>query len=249
MAETKTRHRVEPPRFEELLARAESLPGVELAAVTTAGEIPPGDFHATNSFAIEGRNQPLGGPRPIARYPVVSPGYFAIMGIPLLQGRLLTDLDGENAAPVAVVNRALVRRYFDGENPIGKRIRTGPNDQPWRTIAGVVGDVKTSGLTVAAEPAIYLPYRQAGAFADVGVVMRSSLDAGIVAAELRKTVASLDRNQPIATVQAMSDRLSESVSGPRFTTVLLFVFAGLAAVLGLIGVYGVMGCRVRWQLR
>jgi putative ABC transport system permease protein len=235
--------------IQELLERTQGLPGVELAAVTGAGEIPPGDFHATNTFAIEGRKQRLGGPKPIARYPVVSSAYFAIMGIPLLQGRLLQDSDGESAPPVALVNRALVRRYFDGENPIGKRVRTGPDDQPWRTIAGVVGDVKTSGLRSAAEPAIYLPYGQAGDFGDIGLVMRSPLDSGTIAMELRKTVASLDRNQPVASVQAMSDRLSESVSGPRFTTVLLLVFAGLAVVLGLIGVYGVMGCRVRWQLR
>jgi putative ABC transport system permease protein len=235
--------------IQQLLERTQSLPGVELAALTGAGGIPPGDFHATNTFAIEGREQPLGGPRPIALYPVVSPAYFAIMGIPLLQGRLLQDSDGESAPPVAIVNRALGRRYFSCENPIGKRVRTGPDDQPWRTIAGVVGDVKTSGLTSAAEPAIYLPYGQAGGLSDIGLVMRSPLDAGTIAIELRKTVASLDRNQPVAKVQAMSDRLTESVSGPRFTTVLLLVFAGLAVVLGLIGVYGVMGCRVRWQLR
>jgi len=178
-----------------------------------------------------------------------NPAYFAIMGIPLLQGRLLQNADGENAPPVAIANRALVRRYFDRENPIGKRVRTGGADQPWRTIAGVVGDVKTSGLASAAEPAIYLPYRQTDAPGEIGLVMRSPLQAGIIAAELRKTVASLDPNQPVASVQAMSDRLSESVSGPRFTTVLLFAFAALAVVLGLIGVYGVMSCRIRWQLR
>jgi putative ABC transport system permease protein len=235
----------------ELLERAQSLPGVELAAVTRAGEVPPGDFHAhaTNSFAIEGREQPLGGSRPIARYPVVSSNYFAMMGIPLLQGRLLQDSDGENTPPVAIVNSALVRRYFERENPIGKRVRTGADDQPWRTIAGVVGDVKTSGLASAAEPAIYLPYLQAGALAEIGLVMRSPLHPGTVAAELRKTISSLDPNQPVASVQAMGDRLSQSVSGPRFTSVLLFAFAGLAIVLGLIGVYGVMGCRIRWQLR
>jgi putative ABC transport system permease protein len=234
---------------QELLTRMESLPGVELAAVTRAAEIPPGDSHATNTFAIEGRDQPLGGPRPVARYPVVSPAYFAIMGIPVLQGRLLQDSDAENAPPVVIVNRALVRRYYDRENPMGKRVRTGGDDQPWRTIVGVVGDVKTSGLTSAAEPAVYLPYRQAGDLTNLGLVMRSPLDAGVVAIELRKIVANLDPNQPVASVQAMNDRLSESVSGPRFTTVLLFVFAGLAAVLGLVGVYGVMGCRIRWQLR
>jgi putative ABC transport system permease protein len=233
----------------ELLERAQRLPGVELAAVTRASEIPPGDFHATNSFAIEGRDQPLGGPRPIARYPVVSSAYFVIMGIPLLEGRLLQDSDGENAPPVAVVNQALVRRYFGHENPIGKRVRTGANDQPWRTIAGVVGDVKTSGLASSAEPTIYLSYRQTGTPTEIGLVMRSPLAAGIIAPELRKMVASLDANQPIASIQTMGDRLSDSVSGPRFTTVLLSAFAALAIMLGMIGVYGVMDCRIRWQLR
>ena len=232
-----------------LLERSGDLPGVELAAVTQAQEIPPGDFHATNTFAIEGRNQPLGGPRPIARYPVVSPAYFAIMGIPLLQGRFLRDSDGPASLPVVVVNQALVRRYFAHETPLGRRIRTGGNEQPWRTITGVVGDVKTSGLASAPEPAIYLPYRQTDGVTEIGLVLRSPLSAGVIAGEVRKAVADLDRNQPVASVQSMDDRLSDSVSGPRFTALLLSAFAGLAVVLGWIGVYGVMGCRVRWQLR
>ena len=233
----------------QLLDRSQNLPGVQSAAITSAGEIPPGDWHATNTFAIEGRRQPLGGARPIARYPTVSSGYFGIMGIPLLQGRLLEDSDGENSAPVVVVNQALAHRYFNGENPLGKRIRTGGDDQPWCAIAGIVGDVKTSGLAAAPEPAIYFPYRQTDGLAEIGLMMRSPLDAGIIASELRKAVASLDPNQPISSVQAMEDRLSESVSKPRFTTALLCAFAGLAVVLGIIGVYGAMGCRVRWQLR
>lgn len=235
--------------IQQLLERTQGLPGVELAAITRAGEIPPGDFHATNTFAIAGRERPLGGSRPIARYPVVSPDYFAIMGIPLLKGRLLQDSDGENAPPVVVVNQALVRRYFERENPIGTRVRTGGDDQPWRTIAGVVGDVKTSGLASAPEPTIYLPYHQADTFGAIGLMIRSPLAAGIIASELRKAIANLDANQPVASVQSMNDRLSESVAGPRFTALLLFAFAGLAVTLGLIGVYGVMSCRVRWQLR
>jgi putative ABC transport system permease protein len=234
---------------QEILERTQSLPGVELAAVTQADEIPPGDFHATNTFAIEMQERPLGGPRPIARYPVVSPNYFAIMGIPLLEGRLLQDSDVPNAAPVVVVNQALVRRYFAGENPIGKRVKTGPNDQPWRTIVGIAGDVKTSGLTSQAEPTIYSPYRQADSSIRIGIVMRSPLAAGVIANEFRNAVTRLDTNQPVASVQSVNDRLGESVSGPRLTALLLFAFAALAMVLGWIGVYGVMGCRVRWQLR
>ena len=234
---------------QDLLERAQNLPGVESAALTRANEIPPGDSHATNTFAIEAREQPLGGARPIANYPVVSPAYFAIMGIPLLDGRLLQDSDAGNAQPVVLVNQALARRYFANETPIGKRVRVGPDTQPWRTIAGVVGDVKTSGLATAPEPSIYLPYRQAGGFGDVGIVMRSPLSAGIIATELREVVARLDPKQPMPAVQSMDERLSASVSGPRFTALLLFAFAGLAILLGWIGVYGVMGCRVRWQLR
>ena len=234
---------------DELLERARSLPGVELAAVTRAQEIPPGDFHATNTFAIEGRDQPLGGARPIARYPVVSPAYFEIMGVPLLHGRFLQDSDRQNSLPVVVVNQALVRRYFDHESAIGRRIRTGGDDQPWRTIAGVVGDVKTSGLTTAAEPTIYLHSRQVDLPTDLGLILRSPLAAGVIASELRQAVGDLDKNQPVASIQSMDTRLSASVSGPRFTAVLLLAFSGLAVVLGLIGVYGVMGCRVRWQLR
>jgi putative ABC transport system permease protein len=238
--------------IQQLLERAEGLPGVQLAAVAASGDLPPGDWHATNPFDIEGQNHPAGGTRPLARYPRVSPGYFGIMGIPLLKGRLLEDSDAENATPVVVVNQTLTRRYFNGENPIGRRIRTGNGNggpTPWYTIAGVVGDVKTSGLAAAPEPTVYLPYRQTDGLTDVGLVMRSPLDAGVIADELRKTVTSLDPNQPVASIQAMDVRLNESVSKPRFTTVLLGAFAGLAVVLGLIGVYGVMGCRVRWQLR
>jgi putative ABC transport system permease protein len=235
--------------IKQLLERAQNLPGVESAAVTSAGEIPPGTWHATNSFAIEGRVQPLGGPRPIARYPTVSAGYFGIMGIPLLRGRLLENSDGDYAPPVVVVSQMLAHRYFNGENPIGRRVRTGGDGQPWCAIAGVVGDIKTSGLTAAPEPTIYFPYRQTDGLTEIGLVMRSPLDAGIIASELRTAVTGLDPNQPISSIQAMGDRLSESVSKPRFTTALLCAFAGLAVVLGMIGVYGVMGCRVRWQLR
>lgn len=184
----------------------------------------------------------------MARYPVVSPAYFALMSIPLLQGRLLQDSDGPNALPVVIVSQSLVSRYFEGENPIGKHVQTGSNDQPWRTIVGIVGDVKASGLASAAEPAMYLPYRQAD-IAEVGVLIRSPLSAGVVASEFRQAIAGLDANQPVATAQSMNDRLNESVSGPRFSALLLVAFAALAIVLGLIGVYGVTGCRVRWQLR
>jgi len=234
--------------IEQLLTGAQAIPGVRSAAVTNAGELPPGDWHATNLFEIEGRAQAPQGQRPFARYPSVSSGYFRIMRIPLLRGRLFDDADNQTGAPVAVVNQALANRYFSSENPIGHRIRTGGSDTPWRTIVGIAGDVKTSGLAAAPEPTAYFPYRQTG-LAAVGLVLQSAIDSSVVASELRKQVAALDPNLPVASIQTMDQRLTESVAKPRFTAALLAAFAALALVLGIAGIYSVMGCRVRWQFR
>jgi len=142
--------------LDRLLERAHDLPGVQAAAVTTAWENPPGRGRATNVFQIEGRIQPMAsGQRPIGRFQQVSSDYFGLMTIPPLKGRLLRDSDRE-----VVVNHALAQKYFPNEDPLGHRIVFGEAGD-WRTIAGVVGDVKTSGLASAPEPAIYYSYPRA----------------------------------------------------------------------------------------
>ncbi|MGA3189691.1 MAG: FtsX-like permease family protein, partial [Bryobacteraceae bacterium] len=229
---------------DQLLERARNLPGVETAAITSSGEIPPGTWHATNVFMVEGRALPQPGHRPIARFQPASAGIFSVLKIPLLQGRLF-----DHVGNVVVVNRALVEKYFQKENAIGQRIRFGANTAPWCEIVGVVAGVKTSGLAAAPEPAVYYPYRQSDQMSNVGLILRSPLSAGVVAGELRNAVLSIDPNQPVATVESLDDRLTQSVSTPRFTAALLCAFAGLAASLGIIGVYGVVSCRVRWQMR
>jgi putative ABC transport system permease protein len=211
--------------------------------------LPPGFWHATNLFVIEGRPPQPQGQRPFARYPVVTAEYFGIMSVPLVRGRLIADSDAENAAPVVVVNQELVRRYFARENPLGQHVRMGPRGSPVYEIVGVVGNVKGSGLAAAPEPAMYLPYRQTQGISELGILLRCALDPAVVGKELRRVVAGLDANQPVATVEAMNDRLSESVSKPRFTTMMLGSFACLAALLGVLGVYGVMSCRAAWQAR
>jgi putative ABC transport system permease protein len=232
--------------LDQLLDRAQHLPGVEAAAITSSGEIPPGTWHATNNFYVQGRAQPLAGHRPIARFQPASPEIFSVMQIPLFKGRLFNASDGEN---VVVVNRALVEKYFPGENAIGQRIRFGSDTAPWCEITGIVANVKTSGLAAAPEPAVYYPYGPSDGLTDVGLILRSPLDAGVIARELRKAVADINPNQPIAKVESLDSRLTESVSKPRFTAALLCTFAALAAILGIIGVYGIVSCRVRWQMR
>lgn len=165
------------------------------------------------------------------------------MTIPLLKGRRLRDSDRE-----VVVNHALAQKHFQNEDPRGHRIVFGEAGD-WLIIVGVVSDVKTSGLASAPEPATYYPYRHATPSSDVGLILRSPLAAGTIASELRRMVAEIDVNQPAATIEAMNERLSTSVSGPRFAAALLAAFASLALLLGILGVYGVMACRVQWQLR
>jgi putative ABC transport system permease protein len=239
------------PRYEfiqRLLERAQSIPGVESVAVTNWGEIPPGGGHATNVFEIEGRPAvSIGsGKRPIARYPRASSDLFAMLQIPLLKGRLFVSSD---RPAVAVINRALAEKYFPGENPLGHRIRFGSVDDPWLEIIGIVGDVKLSGLNSAAEPAIYYPESRNDALGDVGLILKSPLDASILAGEIRKAVAEIDPSQAVSTIESLNTRLSESVSKSRFVALLLCSFATLAGVLAILGVYGVVSCLVRWQMR
>jgi predicted permease len=229
--------------LDQLLDRARHLPGVEAAALTSAGEIPPGTWHATNVFYVEGRSEPVAGHRPIARFQPASSEIFSILEIPLWKGRLF------GATSDIVVNRALIDKYFLDENVIGQRIRFGSNSAPWREIVGVVGNVKTSGLAATPEPAVYYPYSQSDGFNDVGLILRSALDVGVIAKELRKAVTGINPSQPVAKVESLDARLTQSVSKPRFTAALLCGFAALAAILGIIGVYGVVSCRVRWQMR
>jgi ABC-type antimicrobial peptide transport system permease subunit len=113
----------------------------------------------------------------------------------------------------------------------------------------VVGDVKTSGLDAAPEPAVYYPYNQGESLNEIGLIVRSQLGAETMANQIRQAVQTLDPNQPVSKIETLDARLTESVSKPRFTAALLLAFAALAAILGIIGVYGVVSCRVRWQMR
>ncbi len=232
--------------LDQLLERAGNLPGVEGAA---AGNLPPGEGHATNLFRIE-EGRPLRKDL-IARKYAVSAGYFRLLGIPLLEGRGFLDSDTASANPIAVVSETFARRYFPGENPIGRRIGVERLD-PWRTIAGIVRDVKTGGLATAPEPVIYFPYRQTGAMGigeDVGILIRTPWNAAAIGPALRKLAAQLDSRQPIAEMQTLDQRLTESVSRPRLATVLLGCFAALGLVLATVGLYGVMSFLVRWRFR
>jgi putative ABC transport system permease protein len=171
--------------------------------------------------------------------------------IPLLKGRLLRDADRTQTALVVVVNNQFARRCFPGEKVLGHRLQTGEIENVWYTIVGVVGDVKTSGLAAFPEPTVYTPYEQSGGggLRDLGVLISSALPTGAIAPAFRKIVHDLDPEQPVASIETLDERLNASVSRPRFAADVLSTFSCFGVLLAIIGVYGVLACRTRAQIR
>ncbi|HET9533128.1 MAG TPA: ABC transporter permease [Blastocatellia bacterium] len=230
--------------YKELLARIDSLPGVQAAAAIN--RLPMKGSWWQIAFSIEGRA--IAGPedRLTAFGRVATPGYFSTMSIPVISGRGIEETDTSSSRPVAVINQALSRRYFSAEDPVGRRVRigNGPDEFGLATIIGVVGDVHYTSLVSQAEPMIYVPFSQAtfGFFGDWGMslVIRTERDPLEMAAAVRAQALSLDRTLPVYEVGSMEQAIIDSVAERRFNMALLAVFAMLALVLAAVGVYGVI---------
>ena len=226
--------------YTELLHRVEALPGVRSAAVTTA--LPLTFKGNSNGITIEGRPEPAPDERPIVITRVISPDYFHAMSIPLLQGRSLGEQDKEDSAGAVIISETMARRFWPGEDPIGKRIKMGWSDSsnPWLSVVGVVKDVRQFELNADPKPQIYLPYTQAGLFAPRDLVIRTTTEPLSLTAAVRNTVWEIDKDQPVSDIRTMEQILSESVSRDRFSMLLLGIFAIVALVLASVGIYGVM---------
>jgi predicted permease len=230
--------------YEQLLARLSALPGVQSASA--GWPLPMTDNNASISFGIEGR--PIAkGDQPSESIGVVMPGYFEAMHIPLLSGRIFGERDGTKGAPVAIVNQAFARKYFPGENPVGKHIQANLGDDlfehPMREVVGVVGDIKRKGLTADTEPQYYLPYAQA-LITNPYITIRTKGDPAALQEPLRAAVREMDKSVPVYQVSTLEDYLSTSTAQPRFQTFLLACFAGIALLLAAIGLYGLLSYMV-----
>lgn len=227
----------------KLEQRARSLPGVVNASLVNG--LPPIRPVNANDTQIEGFVQKQGGPiQNIDYWNGVGVNYFSTMGIQLIEGRLFSESDGATSQPVLIINETLARIYYPGQSPIGKRMRPGFDD-PWRTIIGVVSDVKNAGLDKPAGTELYFPMTQTdGNFRSAYLVARTQGDPAQMVSALRGAIRELDPGLPVSGVMPMTEVVAKAQARPRFLTLLIALFSAVALGLAALGIYSVMAYSV-----
>jgi putative ABC transport system permease protein len=228
----------------EVLRRVSILPGVEEAAIGSGNGLPmetrPNPFLFTiDKHAAESERVPT------TEFSTVTPEYFRVLKIPLIRGRVFTEADDSKGQPVAIINETLARRYWHDEDPVGQQIQfaqgqtltNAPN--PWITIVGVTGDIKSDGFDAASVPYLYLPVYQRPSYASV-VYSRTAADPRTLGDSIRREVQAVDPSVPVFAVRTMDEVIAKYLADRRFALELLGVFAGVALLLAAIGIYGVM---------
>jgi putative ABC transport system permease protein len=236
--------------FQQLIDRVATVPGVKGVAV--ASQV-PFDFTEDGVVTVESSSLPPDQHTQTVDNRTVSPDYFQVMGIPLLQGETFTARDGGDPTTaegfaafsgVIVVNQSLARRFWPNENPVGKRLKTGRADSknaPWFVVKGVVADSKQSTLDAPIRPEAYFAMNQiAWRYRRMNLVIRTAADPNSLINAVQKVIWSVDKDQAVYQVQTFEQMIGTSIGTRRFAMTLLLLFAGIALTLAAIGIYGVM---------
>lgn len=226
--------------YRDLLGQIRTLPGVLNVAGVRA--VPLGDSRSNAAYWIQGRPEGRPGEYPSADMQVLSPAYFATMNIPLKAGRDFAGTDSWGQPQVAIVNEAFAQEAFGGQNPIGQKVRTGFTAQSskWMEIVGVAANTRQTTPNEPIRPELFVPYLQHPQVGSrLALVTRTSLDPAALSSAIRTTIARMDREVPVR-FQTMNQMFAQSLSYPRFRTLLIGSFGILAALLAAIGLYSLL---------
>jgi putative ABC transport system permease protein len=236
--------------FREIIRRNRSLPGVEEVALGNSSSIPLDHAQRDlNQLRVIFEKRGIRGSEPsFVDASLVTPEYFHLLGMTVMRGRTFTDFDGDKAPPVAVINEAMAREYWPGEDPLGKHLKLSPAAPTWTTVVGIVADARTESLAQARVPQIFASLYQLGE-KHLAIFLRGHLDVGAIPEQVLKQVQSVDPRLPVFGARTLDETVSASLAERRFAMEMVALFALTALLLAGLGIYGVISHGVSERTR